>query len=170
MGQCFDQVNLRKVVMSFVLVALLTPWAQAKEMPQRLGIGIKDNTSQSVPSLAAVYHMSGNLAATAGFGIDTQKDYSALQAHLGIRHVIFHEKQLHFYAGGQVGLVTYENPVDGKKNGFEGALLLGTEFFFEGLENVGWTFETGVAVSSVNNTRVRTVADHPFKAGIIFYF
>ena len=142
----------------------------SKEMPQRLGVGIKNNTSQSLPSLAVVYNLNGNLAMTGGFGIDTEKDNSALQMQVGIRHVIFHEPNLHFYAGGQAGLVSYENPIDGKNSGFEMSLLCGTEFFFAGLENVGFTFEGGLGLSSVKNTRVRTIANDPVRAGIIFYF
>lgn len=142
----------------------------SKEMVQRLGVGIKNNTSQSLPSLAAVYHLSGNLAMTGGFGIDTQKDYSALQMQVGIRHVVFHENNLHFYVGGQMGLVSFENPVDGKNSGFEANLIAGTEFFFAGLENVAFTFEGGLGLSSIKNTRVRTIADDPVRAGIIFYF
>ena len=107
---------------------------------------------------------------TGGFGVDTQKDFSAMQLQVGLRHVIFHENNLHFYAGGQMGLVNYENPADGKTSGFEANLIMGTEFFFTGLENVGFTFEGGLGLSSVKNTRVRTIANDPLKAGITFYF
>jgi hypothetical protein len=47
---------------------------------------------------------------------------------------------------------------------------MGIEYFFTGLENVGFSFEGGLGLSSVKDTRIRTIADHPLKAGIIFYF
>ncbi|MFN3455169.1 MAG: organic solvent tolerance protein [Pseudobdellovibrio sp.] len=159
---------LKAIVVTATVLASCS--AIAKPMPKRLGVGIKDNTSESLPSLAMVYHMSDVSAFTGGLGVDTQKNYSKFQVNAGIRHVIFHENQLHFYAGGQLGLVTFENPVDGKKNGFEADLVLGTEFFFTGLENVGFTFEGGIGLSSVKDTRIRTIADHPLRAGILFYF
>lgn len=158
------------VIAIYGLAMLVSSVSFSKEMTQRLGVGIKNNTSQSLPSLAAVYHVSGNLAMTGGFGVDTQKDYSALQMQVGVRHVIFHETNLHFYAGGQIGLVSFEEPIDGKSSGFEADVLMGTEFFFAGLENLGFTFEGGLGLSSVKNTRIRTIADSPVKAGIIFYF
>ncbi len=142
----------------------------AKEMPKRLGVGIKDNTAESIPSVALVYHLSGLSALTAGLGFDTKKDASTFQLNAGVRYVIFHENQLHFYTGGQLGIVNYETAVDGKQNGFEALMVLGVEYFFTGLENVGFSFEGGLGLSSVKNTRMRTVADHPLRAGIIFYF
>ncbi len=161
--------NIAKI-MSAMSILLFTQFALSKEMPQRLGVGIKDNTSRSLPSLALVYHMNSVSAMTAGIGVDTERDYSAFQLNAGIRHVIFHETQLHYYAGGQLGLVTFENPTDGKKSGFEANVLMGVEYFFTGIENVGFSFEGGLGLSSIKNTRIRTIADHPLKAGIIFYF
>lgn len=163
------RINTTKI--SCILASLfLSAAVQAKEMPQRLGVGIKNNTSESLPSLAVVYNLNGQSAVTGGIGFDTKKDYSMFQINAGIRHVIFHENQLHFYAGGQLGLVDFETPADGKQNGFEADLLLGAEFFLTGLENLGFTFEGGLGLSSVKDTRVRTIADDPFRAGMIFYF
>jgi hypothetical protein len=155
---------------TIVFAAAAAAPAYGKDMAHRLGVGIKNNTSQSLPSLALVYNINSNLGMTGGFGLDTQKDYSALQLQVGVRHIIFHETNLHFYAGGQIGLVSFENPVDGKTSGFEANMVAGAEFFMTGLENLGFTFEGGVGLSSIKNTRVRTIADSPFKAGIIFYF
>ncbi len=163
-------MKLLKITLTIAIMSLFSSLVSAKEMPQRLGVGIKNNTSESLPSLAAVYHVNGLTAVTGGVGVDTKKDYSKFQINAGIRHVIFHENQLHYYAGGQLGLVTFEDPIDGKENGFEANFLMGVEFFFTGLENVGFSFEGGLGLSSVKDTRIRTLADDPFRAGIIFYF
>jgi hypothetical protein len=163
-SKLFIFVSIVSLISSFSVAVF------AKEMPQRLGVGIKDNTSESLPSLAAVYHINGMTAVTGGIGVDTKKDYSKFQINAGIRHVIFHETQLHYYAGGQLGLVTFEEPIGGKENGFEANFIMGIEYFFTGLENVGFSFEGGLGLSSVKDTRIRTIADHPLKAGIIFYF
>ena len=116
-------------VFAVITSLLFTSDCFSKEMSQRLGVGIKNNTSQSLPSLATVYNLNGNLAMTGGVGLDTQKDYSALQIQFGLRHIIFHEANLHFYAGAQVGMVSFENAVDGKNSGLEANLIAGTEFF-----------------------------------------
>lgn len=159
-----------RITLALAIMSLFSSLVSAKEMPQRLGVGVKNNTSESLPSLAAIYHINGLTAVTGGVGVDTKKDYSKFQINAGIRHVIFHESQLHYYAGGQLGLVTFEEPVNGKENGFEANFLMGVEFFLTGLENVGFSFEGGLGLSSVKDTRIRTIADDPFRAGMIFYF
>lgn len=153
----------------FTILNLFAAPTFAREMPQRLGVGFKDNTSMSLPSLAIVYHMDGFSQVTGGLGIDTKKDQSAMQVNAGIRYVIFHEKNMHFYSGGQVGFLSQE-VLGQKSSGIEFNLVGGVEFFFEGLENLAWTLEGGFGVSSVNSTRVRTLGDSPFRAGMIFYF
>ena len=56
-------------------------------------------------------------------------------------------------------------------SGFTLAGTVGVEFFFTGLENLGFNVEAGVGVNSVSNeVRVRTIGDHPLRAGIFFYF
>lgn len=153
-----------------VATLIFSSSAMAKNLTHRLGVGIKNNTSESLPSLAAVYYSDQDLAFTGGVGVDTKSNYSMLQVHAGLRKMIYFENNLNFYAGGQLGLLNYENPVDGKKTGLELLGVFGAEFFFAGLENLGFTVEGGLGLSTANSTRIRTVADDPFRAGIIFYF
>lgn len=161
---------MKQLGLIFSLLFVFTPLAFSKPMPQRLGIGIKDNTSQSIPSLAMLYNVNNDFGFFGGFGFDTKKNYSTSEINVGIRHIIFHESNLHFYMAGQFAIVNIEQPVIGKENGFEVNALLGTEFFFAGLENLGFSVEGGVGLSSYKETRLRTIGDHPLKAGILFYF
>ena len=65
-----------------------------------------------------------------------------------------------------IGGTTIEN-----QSGFELMGFVGTEFFFSGLEGLGFTFEAGVGIrSDSNGTLFRTIGGHPFRGGIIFYF
>ncbi len=162
---------MKKTAMIFAVLALLVCQISfGKEMVHRFGLGIKNNTSENLPSLATVYFFAPDLAFTGGVGLDTQKNYSKFQLHAGARKIIFAESNLNFYTGVQIGAVNYENPVDGKQNGFELLGVFGTEFFFTGLENLGVTFEGGFGVASLKDVRFRTIADDPFRAGLIFYF
>lgn len=162
---------MKRISVLIVLIsALFSTHVFAKDLTHRFGLGIKNNTSESLPSLAIVYHSTHDLSFTGGFGMDTKKDNSAMQVHVGARKVVFTENNLNFYTGGQVGLVNFENPTDGKKNGFEILAQFGTEFFFAGLENLAFTFEGGFGVASLKDVRFRTIADDPFRAGLIFYF
>lgn len=141
----------------------------AKDLTSRLGVGIKNNTSFDLPSLGAVYYPSADLGLTGGVGIDTQKDESRFTLNAGLRRILFREDNMNFYFGGQAGLINYET-VGKKESGFELNAFFGGEFFFTGLESLGFSFEGGVGVASLENVRLRTFADHPFRAGITFYF
>lgn len=158
---------LRSVLL--LAVCMLATAAHAKELGSRLGIGVKNNTSQDLPALAAVYWPNSDLGITGGVGLDTQKDYSKFTFNGGIRRILFREDQLNFFFGGQLGMVNYET-AGTKESGFELSAVYGAEFFFQGLDSLAFTFEGGIGVASVKDVRFRTLADSPFRAGIVFYF
>ena len=123
---------LTRFLRYFFLIFLLTTQVQAKELANRLGIGIKNNTSNSVDALAGVYYPNKDIGVTGGLGIDTQKDNSRMAFSAGIRKLLFRENQMNFYYGGQLSVVNYETAGD-KQNGFELSGLFGSEFRFFGL-------------------------------------
>lgn len=157
-------------VLNILAVCVMGAQAQAKDLTSRLGVGIKNNTSQSIPSLAAVYYPNADLGVTAGIGIDTQKNYSMFNINGGVRRILFKETNMNFYFGGQLALVNYEEPVNGKQSGFDLNAIFGGEFFLAGLDSLAFTFEGGLGVASLKDVRFRTLADGPFRAGMIFYF
>ncbi|WP_374080075.1 organic solvent tolerance protein [Bdellovibrio bacteriovorus] len=161
---------LKKMALTLSLCLMaLAGSVEAKELTNRLGVGVKKNTSLDLPELATVYHLAPDISVTGGLGIDTQKDYSKFSFNAGVRRVVFKEDNMNFYMGGSVGLVNFETAGE-KESGFELNALFGGEFFFTGLDSLAFTFEGGVGVISADNVRFRTVADGPFNAGIIFYF
>lgn len=158
------------ILTSFFLILFGLPMqAVGKEMPNRLGIGIKNNSTFSIPSIAGEYFPNRDVALTGGVGIDTKKDYSKSMFDVGARRILFREDNMNFFFGGQLGIITYEEAAD-KSSGFELMALFGAEFFFSGLENLGFSFAGGAGISNLKNTRFRTMADSPLQAGIIFYF
>lgn len=147
--------------------------AQAKDLTSRLGVGIKNNNSIDLPAIAAVYYPNSEIGLTGSLGVDTQEDASAFAVNVGIRKILFTENNLNFYYGGQAGLVNVETPTatgSDKESGFELNVVFGAEFFFAGLDSLGFSFEGGVGLASLDETRFRTIGDHPLKAGLIFYF
>ncbi|WP_413578636.1 organic solvent tolerance protein [Bdellovibrio sp. HCB290] len=148
--------------------------AEAKDLTNRLGVGVKSHSTLDLPELAVVYNPSSEIQVTGGLGIDTQKDQSKFAAMAGVRRIVFKEQNMNFYMGGTIGLLNWEELNDAgtreKQSGFELDAVFGGEFFFTGLESLGFTFEGGVGVISADNVRFRTIADSPFRAGIIFYF
>lgn len=150
--------------------------AFGKDLTSRLGVGIKNNSSQDLPALATVYYPNPDFGVTGGLGLDTQRNASKFSINGGVRRILFREERMNFYFGGHLGLVNYEGynadspPTIEKQSGFELAAIFGAEFFMPGLDSLAFTFEGGTGISSMKEIRFRTIADHPLRAGIIFYF
>lgn len=154
-----------------IITILGSEWAFAKDMTHRLGVGFKNNTSVSIPSLTAVYFADKDVAYTGAAGMDTMQGYTAMQVSVGMRYIYFFENNLNFYVSGQAGVVNYETPATGKRSGAEFLALGGVEFFFAGLDNLGFTAEAGLGLATLgSSSRFYTTALDPVKAGIVFYF
>jgi len=153
----------------FSIMVLLASFAQAKELSSRLGVGFRNAYSIDVPSVATVYYPSSNWGLVGALGLDTRENNSSFVFSGGLRKIIFMEENMNFFMGGQLSFLS-QQVASRTDSGFEIAALAGGEFFMHGLENLGFNFETGVAVSSVNTVRFRTLGDSFLRAGIIFYF
>lgn len=158
--------NIGRLVFFSMIISHLVV---AKDLASRLGIGVKNNSAEDVPSVSVIYYPNQDFAITGGIGIDTKKDQSKFVVSGGVRKILFKENQLNFYFGGQLGIVNYEVAAE-KQNGFELSALFGAEFFFTGLDSLGFSFEGGAGISSLKDVRFRTIADSPVRAGITFYF
>lgn len=160
--------------MSFMIRVLLVFFCFSeigfsKDLASRLGVGVKNNSSEDVPAVGVVYYPNHDFGITGGIGLDTKKDQSKFVVNGGVRKILFKENQMNFYFGGQIGIVNYEGGGE-KQNGFELNALFGGEFFFTGLDSLGFSFEGGAGISSLKDVRFRTIGDSPFRAGMTFYF
>jgi hypothetical protein len=159
-----------------LLIQLQTSLVFAKDLTSRLGIGYSDQFSESLPGMTIRYWPEGKLGFGAALGVDTEDDNSRFGFMARLYRVIFTEENMNFYMGTGAGIVSIEK-LDSATNkyetesGFEMAGFFGGEFFFAGLENLGFTFEAGVSVTSIDSeVRFRTFGDSPIRAGITFYF
>ena len=146
--------------------------AHAKDLGTRLGVGYTNQfgLNGDLPSIAMRYFPNGDYGIMGALGVDTQEDNSRFGAHFKILKLVFKEDNLNFYTGAGAGLVSRERN-NQNDSGFDLSGFVGAEFFLPGLENLGFSFETGVGVTSMDNeVRFRTIGDHPLRAGIMFYF
>jgi len=163
--------NSIKVAVLIALTLVILPLAaQAKDMSNRLGIGYKNQFGADVPGVAVQYYPGSDLALSGTLGVDTQTANSRFGAMLKLNKVVFQEDNMNFYMGAGAGLLSQET-TGRTDSGFELMGFGGAEFFLPGLENLGFSFEAGVAVTSLSNgVRFRTFGDSPLRAGMIFYF
>jgi hypothetical protein len=165
---------MRRVFARFLimLVCLSAANAGAKDLSSRLGIGYSDQfgLDRSLPSLAMRYYPNADYGIMGAIGVDTTKDASRFGAGAKIVKIVFREDNLNFYTGAGAAIVSQETA--GKNSsGFDLNGVAGAEFFLPGLENLGFSFEAGVGITSISSqTRFRTIGDSPLRAGIIFYF
>jgi len=166
-------VKVRHLFLFVLFSALAAPFAHGKDLTSRLGVGFQDQfgTQTGLPAVAVRYHPVSGVGISGALGIDTDKDNSTFGLLAKIHRVIFEEQNLNFYMGAGAGLLSEQRQGQQTESGFELMGFGGVEFFFSGLENLGFSAEFGAAVTSIaSGVRFRTMADHPFRAGIFFYF
>lgn len=167
------QIYLSLLICTGLLMVAL-PKAQAKDLSSRLGLGYRNAlVSFDLPSVGAVYYPSSNTGIVGALGVDTQENNSKFGLQVGVRRIIFMEQNMNFFMGGNVAMVSAETPTatgSDKDSGFEIAALVGAEFFIQGLDSLGFNFETGAGVSNVDSVRFRTLGDSFLRGGMFFYF
>jgi hypothetical protein len=153
-----------------LLALVLSPAIWAKNLNHRLGVGPRTAFSFDLPSLSASYYPYQDLGLVGAVGINTDENNSRFGILAGVRRIIFEEQMMNFYFGGNFAVVSVET-MGTNQSGYELSALAGGEFFFQGLENLGFLFEAGVGIVSLKGgTKFITIADTPIKAGVIFYF
>ncbi len=158
------------VAILILALSLFAPSAQAKDLANRLGVGYKNQFSFDMPAIALQYYPGADLGLAAVVGVDTQQGASRFGAMLKLNRVIFSEDNLNFYMGIGAGLISQET-AGVNSSGFQLMAYGGAEYFFSGLENLGFSFEFGPSVTSLSSqVRFRTFGDSPLRAGITFYF
>lgn len=159
-------------LMTIVLSVFLSGAVHAKDLSHRLGVGYADQfgLDESVPSLALRYYPNSDFGLMGTLGLNTAQKDAKFGLGLKVLRTVFREDHLNFYVAGGAALVSDE--VDGHTaSGFSLGGVVGTEFFIPGLDNLGINFEAGVGVTSLSSeVRVRTIGDHPLRAGMFFYF
>lgn len=165
---------LRHVLLAALAMGVLSSVAHGKDLTSRLGIGYRNSlVSMSLPSIATVYYPSPEIGVLGSLGVDTDENNSKFAFLGGVRRIIFKEERMNFFMGGNLGLVNQEQTVGietSKQSGFELSAVAGGEFFFQGLDSLGFNFETGMGVTNMKKVRFRTLGDSFVNAGIIFYF
>ena len=162
---------LKSCLLAFCLCAIHpTHTAQARELFGRTGLGYnaqfgQTSTTDGIPGVSIKYGLNprtmielvgGYLSGTNSSGVAALKWMQTLHS----------ESYANFYflfGGGFVSIPT--------QSGSEFTLGLGAEFFIPGLESVGISFETGMALDSYSSasTVLKTFGASFIHAGMHFY-
>jgi hypothetical protein len=152
-------------------LAVAAPPAAAKDLQDRLGFGLDYQSFHDTTAISLRYCPTNYVVADFQFGFNT--DDSEKTTTFGVklyRHLIL-EENMNFSAGIGGFILSQRDPSSGNTDtGVEFDALLGGEFFLQGLPHLGFQFEAGLALQSVQNVVLRTTGGGFGGAGIHYYF
>ncbi len=131
----------------------------------RLGIGATNQLD--LPFSAISFKLASSRSMAIGGAIATKggEDGGSGWA-IKIYRNVFEEPQQIFYAAFLVGNLK-DKSMD--RSGTQMDITLGSEFSFQGLESLGFSFEFGLSYNKLDNSSLNTIGNNLINAGIHFY-
>jgi hypothetical protein len=134
----------------------------------RLGIGLTNQLKTSFPALSFKIQKNRSFAYGGMAGISTDTANGGYGVGFKVYKNLFDEPQLNFYMaamgailGNTVNTVTY--------SGFQFDMSFGSEFHFQGLNSIGFSFEFGVSAYKNQNFVIQTLGNNFVVSGVHFY-
>ncbi len=153
----------------FVMILALYPNdTLAYERVGRLGLGMSNQLKTDFPQLSFKMQKNKSLALGGLVGISTDDTKGGYGAGLKIYRNIFDEPQLNFYFAGTGALLSQK--VSGTSySGFQIDFSFGSEFHFQGLNSIGFSFEFGVSGYKRKEFAFETLGNSFVVSAIHFY-
>jgi hypothetical protein len=156
-----------------ILIFLSSFTLVAKDLTSRLGVGYNAQITNAESAVSAKYAISTDYAFSGFLGFNAGGDNNNSSFVLGgkIYRNAYQEENANFYIGGGLGISSIETSASNTDTGFDLMGFLGTEFFFLGLQNLGFTFESGVTLTSRGSgVSFKTNSGSFITTGIHYYF
>ena len=152
---------------SIALCIFIGLYEETFAMNGRFGLGITNQPETNLENISFKVHKSRRTAYGGVIGASNSDDGGYLIGLKFYRKLI-QEENLNFF-GALFGAYRNEGPVNQKITGFQGDLTFGAEYFFQGLDHLGFSFETGLSVNTFDDFTFRTKALNTIQAAIHFY-
>jgi hypothetical protein len=183
----------RWMVVALVFAVILPGSALAKDLAQRISVGYNQQATAgwvggadssltgqflSSSAISSKYWFDNKLAVEGLFGYYTAKNEDvggwASQIVGKVNYVLNDETNLKFYTGGGLGIIPMKVDYGREEESYTGFLalaLLGWEFFFEGLDNLGFDVEVGLQYIDIDTfAQFGTYGGGFGSLGIRYYF
>jgi len=144
----------------------------AMNLMGRLGIGYSNQVITGIDTISMKLQRDRANGLGALIGVDSSDDSSNYALGLKAYRIIYDEPQLNFYSAFSGIFFTYQDPEDTDKteNGYQIEGAFGTEFSFQGLESIGFSFEFGLGMNKYNGgTNLSTVGHGVLTSAVHFY-
>lgn len=169
----FPRLKQMKHIFLLILVILAPLHAFSADLRGRMGVGLTNQLANNIPALSLKIQQSKTFALGGILGFRSNEDNTLYGAGVKFYRIIFDEPQLNFYMAGLLAAQNFEDPQNNStESGFQVDGTLGTEFHFQGLESIGFSFEFGVSARNAEpegGTSFQTLGDNFLKAAAHFY-
>lgn len=143
----------------------------ASDLRGRMGVGATNQLANNIPALSLKVQQTKTFAIGGLVGFKSDQDNTLYGAGLKLYRIIFDEPQLNFYLAGTFATLNYLDEKEKAKSGYQIDGTLGSEFFFSGLESIGFSFEFGLSARNADKhgSSLQTLGDQFVKAAVHFY-
>ncbi len=162
---------MKNIIILVSLITCLIEMANASSLVGRLGVGSTNHLVTGQSALSVKIQKSRSSALGGHFSLDSSDDGIFYALGLKAYRYIYEEPQLNFYSALSGTYLTFKDEEsDDSMSGYQIDGTLGTEFSFQGLESVGFSFEFGVGLSDYQNeTRFQTIGHSIISSAVHFY-
>lgn len=162
---------MKKFLILIAIFIACSPASNAMSLLGRLGVGMSNQVASGMDTISFKIQRNRAMALGGFFGVSSGQDVTSYAVGGKIYRLIYDEPQLNFYTAGLLAFYTYPNAAgDATENGHQLEGLLGTEFSFQGLESIGFSFEFGIGLVNYNDENsFRTTGHNLLKSAIHFY-
>jgi hypothetical protein len=156
------------IISTFVFISSLN--ANATSLIGRLGIGMSNNLPSGMETLSLKLQRNSSVALGGVFGMDNSPDGSLYAIGLKMYRIIYDEPQLNFYSSFDGTMFTYFDSAKDVKQGNRISGTFGSEFMFQGIESVGFSFEFGLGIENYQDeTHIKTMGYNVIQSAVHFY-
>ncbi len=144
----------------------------AKDLNGRVGLGFNSQLSPNgINSASLKIWTTPDICLQPILGFEFTDDVNEIDIGGKLLYKLKDEKNMNVYTGGGIGVAIVDPDVGDSETAFSIGALLGVEYFFSGLPNLGFSSEIEFLVSDyLENTTVGLDADTFLTAGIHYYF
>jgi hypothetical protein len=157
-------------ILSAALFVLFSLSSYAMPLAGRLGVGMTNQVVTGIDSLSVKLQRNRSIAVSGIFGLDSSNESSNYALGIKVFRLIYDEPQLNFFSSLSAIGFTYLDENEKTESGYQVDATFGSEFTFQGLESIGFSFEFGIGMNRyLNKTTVKTVGHNMFMSAVHFY-
>lgn len=160
---------MRKITL-IILMLVTSQFSYGASNMGRLGVGMTNELANGVPAISIKVRKNKDFALGALAGYRSNPDNRDYGFGGKIFSTIYDEPNLNFYSALMLAMTTYRDENDDSESSIQFNGVLGSEFFFTGLESLGFSFEFGLSLyKDESGSNVSTLGNSFLNAAIHFY-